>query len=175
MATTEHAYETMVRSQFNLQKERLRSIFEKAENSPQVVHDSFNTTESYTYSAHLDVVSFFFLESLSASVPTDEGAKYILGASSFNWWPGPPQVLLGPAFFDSNGFAEMNYPIQELVGRGFRYTAFFTGTQSTVTWQGDMGEYFGIFLGSPLGFWPPPWAPDIHVAWGSGTIHAASS
>ncbi|MGA5508970.1 hypothetical protein [Streptomyces umbrinus] len=173
MSTTELAYDTMVHSQFNLQKERLRSIFEKAEKFPQVVHDSFNTTESYTYSASVSVVNFL-VQSLSASVLTDEGAKYVLGASSFNWWPGRPQVILGPAFFESSGFAEMNYPIQELAGRDFRYTAVFTGTQSTITWQGDMGEYFGSFVGSPLGFWPYS-VPDIHVAWGSGTIHAASS
>ncbi|MFE5621103.1 hypothetical protein ACFQ8S_03460 [Streptomyces virginiae] len=167
----ELAYDIMARSHFNLQKERLRSIVEKTESSPEVVRDSLNTTKSYTYSTTtVSVVNFVFIRSISARVTTDEG-DYALEASSYDWWPGPPKAILGPGFFSSAGSAEMNYPIQELVGRDFRFTALFSGTQSSVTWQGHIGEQFGNFVGSPLHFWPYT-IPDIHVAWGSGTIRA---
>ncbi|QLH23610.1 hypothetical protein [Streptomyces sp. Rer75] len=177
--TTEELYGALARSQFNMQKERLRSIAERVADAPKAVRDSLSTTESFTYPATAGFGGFGFLffkpNPLSARVTTDEGDKYDLEASGEDWWPGSPtQPPLTPPFgFSSRGFAEMNYPIQDLVGRNFHYVALFTGTQTSITWEGEMGEHFGIYAGSPIGYWPSFGGPDLHVAWGSGTIRAA--
>ncbi|MFE6775310.1 hypothetical protein [Streptomyces sp. NPDC057702] len=172
--TAEKIYATMARAQFGLHKERLRSLVERAEVTPEAVRDSLDTTDSHPYAATVTLGGFFVVSPVTTRLTTVEGDRYDLDGEHDDWWPGPPTVLLGPPFFSSSGSAEMNYPIQDLVGRGFRYLAFFTGAQSSVTWRGTTGEHLGVYVGSPIGFWPPYGSPDIHVAWGGGTVRAAS-